>query len=90
MVVMLTALLGVSGLVVDGGNWMVNRRQLQNAADAAALAGASNIPSGMSYAQDAASSQYSENGLSSDSVAITNTTDQVQGDSVTVTASPKR
>ena len=52
------ALLGVSGLVVDGGNWLVNRRELQNAADAAALAGASKIPSGTSQARDTANEQY--------------------------------
>ena len=86
LVVLMTVLLGVSGLVVDGGNWLVNRRELQNAADAAALAGASKIPSGTSQARDAANEQYAENGLPSDSLTVTNTTDQVTDDSVTVTA----
>jgi uncharacterized membrane protein len=73
LVVLMTALLGVSGLVVDGGNWLVNRRELQNAADAAALAGASKIPSGTAQARDAANAQYAENGLPSDSLTVTNT-----------------
>lgn len=81
------ALLGVSGLVVDGGNWLVNRRELQNAADAAALTGASKIPSGTSQARDAANEQYSKNGLPSDSLTVSNTTDHVTDDSVPVTAS---
>jgi hypothetical protein len=36
----LVALLGLTGLVVDGGNMMATRRRAQNAADSAALAGA--------------------------------------------------
>lgn len=36
----LVALLGMAGLVVDGGNMMATRRNVQNAADSAALAGA--------------------------------------------------
>jgi Flp pilus assembly protein TadG len=36
----LVALLGLTGLVVDGGNAYSQRRQMQNAADASALAGA--------------------------------------------------
>ena len=86
LVVLMTVLLGVSGLVVDGGNWLVNRRELQNAADAAALAGASKIPSGTSQARDMANAQYADNGLPSDSLAVSNTTYQVTDDSVTVTA----
>ena len=87
MLLVVPALLGVSGLVVDGGNWLVNRRELQNAADAAALTGASKIPSGTSQARDAANEQYSKNGLPSDSLTVSNTTDHVTDDSVPVTAS---
>jgi Flp pilus assembly protein TadG len=38
--VSLTAVVGVSGIVIDGGNAFAQRRQMQNAADSASLAGA--------------------------------------------------
>jgi Flp pilus assembly protein TadG len=40
----LTALLGFTALVVDVGVWYVNRVQVSNAADAAVLAGAQDLP----------------------------------------------
>jgi putative Flp pilus-assembly TadE/G-like protein len=40
MVLALVALMGVSGLIIDGGNAMANSRGVQNGADAAAEAGA--------------------------------------------------
>src|SRR3954453_14984771 len=40
MVIALVALMGMSGLVIDGGNAMANTRGVQNGADAAAEAGA--------------------------------------------------
>jgi len=40
MVVALVVLMGISGLVIDGGNAMANERGVQNGADAAAEAGA--------------------------------------------------
>ena len=40
LAVSLVALLGLTGLVVDGGRAYADRRAVQNAADAAALAGA--------------------------------------------------
>jgi Flp pilus assembly protein TadG len=40
MVLALVALLGISGLVIDGGNAMANQRGVQNGSDAAAEAGA--------------------------------------------------
>jgi Flp pilus assembly protein TadG len=89
LAVMITLLLGVCGFVIDGGNWMVNRRQVQNAADAAALAGAARIPSGSMAATDAAKAQYTENGLATDSLDVTNTTYMTSNDSVTVTATRK-
>ncbi len=40
----LVALVGMAGLTLDGSNTVENRRQLQNAADAAAFAGAYDLP----------------------------------------------
>ena len=40
------SLLGMAAFVIDYGLWSVNRSQVQNSADAAALAGASGLPGG--------------------------------------------
>jgi hypothetical protein len=44
VVVGLAALVGIAALVIDGGSWLRTHRQVQTAADAAALAGAQDIP----------------------------------------------
>jgi Flp pilus assembly protein TadG len=44
VVVALSALVGMTSLVIDGGSWVRTHRQVQTAADAAALAGAQDIP----------------------------------------------
>jgi Flp pilus assembly protein TadG len=44
VVLMLPVLLGIAGLVIDVGHGYLVQRQLQGAADAAALAGAANLP----------------------------------------------
>src|SRR5579864_7928076 len=86
IVVFLTALLGASGLAIDVGYWYQQRQAVQNAADAAALAGASELPVGFSTAQSTANSEYTKNGKAGDLVTVTNTTDLANNDSVTVTA----
>jgi hypothetical protein len=88
LVVFLVVLLSLTGFVIDVGNWYWTRQQLQNAADAAALAGASQLPSGWTSARSASQSQYAANGQQSDTVSYTNTTSPSgsSGDSVTVTA----
>ncbi len=84
---LLTGLLGVSALVIDAGNLYQQRQAVQAAADAAALAGATQLTAGWAPAQTAANQTYAKNGLASDTVAISQTTDLTGGDSVTVTAS---
>ena len=44
VVVGLTALIGMAALVIDGGSWYRAQRHIQTAADAAALAGAQELP----------------------------------------------
>ena len=83
----MVALLGVAGLVVDVGGWYLQKRQVQAAADASALAGANQLPAGWSYAQTAAQTEYTNNGKAGDSTTTTNTTDLTANDSVTVSAS---
>ncbi len=55
------SLIGVSGLAIDVGSWYQSKHSLQAAADAAALAGASQIPSSWSNASAAAASQFAKN-----------------------------
>jgi Flp pilus assembly protein TadG len=86
-VVMLMGLLGVAGLAIDYGFWALNKNQVQSAADASALAGASQIPAGLGSAGATAQSQYLKNGVASDSVTVTSTTNLTANDSVTVNAS---
>jgi len=85
-VVMMMGLLGAAGLVVDLGYLYQAKRSVQSAADASALAGASQLPAGWSYAQSAAASNYSKNGKAVDSVVYQNTTSLASNDSVKVTA----
>jgi Putative Flp pilus-assembly TadE/G-like len=76
----MVSLLGVSALVLDLGNGYVQRRAVQNEADAAALAGADAIPSGASVSA-AAEQMAAKNGRPGDQVTVT-----VTGtDTVTVT-----
>ena len=46
VVIGLIVLLGFAGLVIDGGSLYMTKSRLQNAADAAALAGAQSLPDG--------------------------------------------
>ena len=89
MVIMMMGLLGMCGLTIDAANWMLNHRQVQNAADAAALAGASRLPSGIGAATSAAGVQYGENSPTPDTVHINVTTDLTTNDSVEVTTTRK-
>ena len=86
LAVLVVVLLAVAGLAIDYGNWMLSRRQVQNAADAAALAAAAQIPSGGATIQSTGTAQYAANGQPGDAVTISQTTDMTTNDSVQVTA----
>src|SRR6478752_81789 len=75
------SLLGVSGLVLDLGNGYVQRRSVQNEADAAAIAGADAIMNG-GYST-AALQMAAKNGRPGDQVSVTFSAP----DTVTVTVS---
>ncbi|HEX2376866.1 MAG TPA: pilus assembly protein TadG-related protein [Gaiellales bacterium] len=64
----MVSLLGVSGMVLDLGNGYVQRRAVQNEADAAAVAGADAIPSG--NVTSAATQMAAKNGRSGDAVTV--------------------
>jgi Flp pilus assembly protein TadG len=78
--------LGMCALAIDVGNWYQQKQALQAAADAAALAGASELPAGWSAAQGAANHSYSRNGKASDVLTVTQASTLTANDSVTVTA----
>jgi hypothetical protein len=76
VVVCLAGLLGICALTIDLGSLYEQRRMTQNAADAAALAGAAAIPSGGYVA--AAKRYEGVNGMSGDQVSVSyNGTDSV-------------
>jgi Putative Flp pilus-assembly TadE/G-like len=57
----LVGLVALVSLVVDGGSWMRTQRQVQTAADAAALAGAQNLPLDQPGARTAANTYAQQN-----------------------------
>jgi len=81
------SLLGVAGFAIDYGFWAVSKDQVQNAADAGALAGAAAIPQSQGTAKALALSQYAKNGLPADTPAAAPSTYLAPNDSVTVTSS---
>ena len=76
-VLMLAVLLGVASLVVDGGNALLQRRNQQGVADAAAMAAVRDLPASSSAADAAARSyattQNSADGSTVDQVVVTGT-----------------
>jgi Flp pilus assembly protein TadG len=84
--VFLVVLLGMATMTVDVGGWVLQKRKMQAAADAAALAGASNLPAGFAIAKTTASAYFTKNAAAGSSAVVTNTTKYTANDSVTVTA----
>ena len=62
MVLALAVLLGMCAMVLDVGSWFRTQRRLQGTADAAALAGAQQLPDNPSAAQTMALSYANQNG----------------------------
>jgi Putative Flp pilus-assembly TadE/G-like len=62
MTLSLVVILGMAALVLDVGNWFHTKRRLQGTADAAALAGAQELPDDPSAAQTMAMSYANQNG----------------------------
>ena len=87
LAIFMVALLGAASLSLDVGHWYLTRAELQRAADAAALAGATQMPQGFAAAQTAARTQYLANGLASDTVTYAQALGGSPNDSIVVTAS---
>src|SRR5437763_3451554 len=78
--VFMFSLLGMAALAIDAGSWYQTKRSLQADADAAALAGASPLASGWTYAQSAAQAEYTTNAGSGDTVTYQNVTVNTSND----------
>jgi len=83
-VVWMIVLLGMAGLVIDVGSWYRSQRDLQADADAAALAGAQDLPDNTSTASGQAKSYALKNGFTLPTSGITITGTVVPDDSITV------
>jgi Flp pilus assembly protein TadG len=83
-VVWMVVLLGMAGLVIDVGSWYRSQRDLQADADAAALAGAQDLPNDTSTASTQAKSYALKNGFSLPTSGITISGTAVPDDSITV------
>ncbi len=69
--ILLPVIIGVTGLVIDVGSWYLTQAQLQNAADAAALAGAADLPNSPSSAAVAAQTLAADNVSGATVTAVT-------------------
>ena len=70
VVAILSILIGMAALVIDGGRWFQQQRHLQTAADAAALAGVQSLPSSTSSATTFATT-YTANNFSGATPTVT-------------------
>jgi Flp pilus assembly protein TadG len=84
MVLFLVALLGLATLVVDVGSWFRSKRQLQSAADAAALAGAQALPNRPGDASGLAQQYATKNASDLSSADYSIESDLAPNDRITV------
>ncbi|MGZ8696489.1 MAG: pilus assembly protein TadG-related protein [Gaiellaceae bacterium] len=86
MTLSLVVILGMAALVLDVGNWFHTKRRLQGTADAAALAGAQQLPDDSSGAQTMALSYANKNGGDVAGANITVTSTVLPNDTISVRA----
>ena len=79
-------LLSMCAFAIDVGTWYQQKRAVQNAADAAALAGAATLPTGWSAATSAAAAEFANN-MTDATVSYQPTSVYVTNDSIQVTVS---
>jgi hypothetical protein len=85
-VVSTVVLLGMAALVVDVGAWWRDKRRLQGTADAAALAGAQELPQSPGQARTVATNYANDNGGDVAGADITVTSGPSTNDTIDVTA----
>jgi Flp pilus assembly protein TadG len=83
-VLWMVVLLGMGAVAIDVGSWYLAKRQVQASVDAAALAGAGQLPAGWSTAQTAAAATFATNGKPGDTAITENTTTLASNDTVKV------
>jgi putative Flp pilus-assembly TadE/G-like protein len=86
MTLSLVVILGMAALVLDVGNWFHTKRRLQGTADAAALAGAQQLPDDPSGAQSMALTYANKNGGDVAGANITVTSTVLPNDTISVRA----
>jgi hypothetical protein len=86
MTLSLVVILGMAALVLDVGNWFHTKRRLQGTADAAALAGAQELPDDPSAAQSLALSYANKNGGDVAGANITISSTVLPNDTISVRA----
>ena len=82
--VWMVVLLGMAGFVIDVGSWYQHQRRLQSDADAAALAGAQELPTNVESADSAAQLYAQKNGYNLPSSGIKVSSDLAANDSISV------
>jgi hypothetical protein len=81
----MVVILGMAAMAIDVGMFLQERRDLQNAADAAALAGAPDLPGSPANAVDHANSWAEQNGIGAGELeGVTVSTTYVTDDTITV------
>jgi hypothetical protein len=83
-VIALTALLGMTALVLDVGSWFREQRNLQAIADAASLAGAQALPEDTGLALAQAKATAAKNGWTLPTSAVTFSTRTRANDTITI------
>src|SRR5262249_4852252 len=83
--VAMTMILGMAALTLDVGNWFRDKRRLQGTSDAAALAGAQQLPDNPSGAQSQALSYANSNGGDVAGADIVVTSKYMSNDTIEVT-----
>ncbi|HZR94185.1 MAG TPA: pilus assembly protein TadG-related protein [Gaiellaceae bacterium] len=82
--VWMIVLLGMAGLVIDAGSWYKGQRDLQAVADAAALAGAQDLPDNVTNAAGDAQSYATKNGYTLPTSGVAFASKTVANDAITV------
>jgi hypothetical protein len=86
MTLSLVVIMGMAALVLDVGNWFHTKRRLQGTADAAALAGAQDLPNDTTGAQTTALSYANKNGGDVASANIVVSSTVLPNDTISVRA----
>ncbi len=77
MLFAMTVILGMTAMVIDLGNLMLEKQKLSDAVDAAALSGAQELMNGSTQAKETAIQYAEENGVMDPTITIDMITHQI-------------